>query len=244
VPYHAGIMADHFDDVQSGALRARLLRPDRPSGAAVLVLPAWPGLDERTDQVSRWLAAEGFTVLGWDPFSAHPLDLPLAERRQLTRGGILDEDARREQAHWLGWIREELGISRIGGIGFCMGGRMGLLLGAADRRLGCFSAWYPTIRMPAPAWALSVVDAAPDIACPVQVHYPGKDEATVYSTFAAVRSALDGRAGDVATLAHYYPTAVHGFLADECQSDPANAAAKALAWPLTVAFFKACLVQG
>lgn len=236
-------MAAHISAIESNGLRARLLRPETPANAAVLVLSAWPGLDERTDQCCEWLATEGFTALAWDPFSAYPTDLPMAERRRLTRGVILDEDARREHMHWIGWLREELGVSRVGGIGFCMGGRMGLLLGAADRRLECFSAWYPTIRMPVPNYALDVVKAAPNILCPTQVHYPGKDEATVYETFAALRSALETRPGDVATLAHYYPTAVHGFLADEYQTDPANAGAKAIAWPLTVAFFRACLLR-
>jgi carboxymethylenebutenolidase len=228
-------------NIESNGLRARLVRPDTPGPAGVLVLSAWPGLDERTDEVSQWLAAEGLTALAWDPFSAYAPDLDMAERRRLTRGVIRDEDARLEQMHWLGYMQAELGVRNIGGIGFCMGGRMGLLLGVTDQRLRAFSAWYPTIRMPPPQGVINVVQAAPEIHCAVQVHYPGHDEATKYDTFVTLRSALEGRPGDVATLAHYYPTAEHGFLAEEFQAKPANAAAKALAWPLTVGFLRACL---
>ncbi|MFI5266426.1 MAG: dienelactone hydrolase family protein, partial [Chloroflexota bacterium] len=232
-----------ISDVESNGLRARLVRPEQPSNSGVLVLSAWPGLDERVDQCCKWLAAEGFTALAWDPFSVYAPALPMDERRRLTRGVIQDVEARLEQMHWIGYMHQELGVQNVGGIGFCMGGRMGLLLGVADRRLRCFSAWYPTIRMPVPQGVLNVVEAAPDIHCPAQIHYPGRDEATKYDTFVALRSALETRPGDVATLAHYYPTAVHGFLADEYQNEPANAAAKAIAWPLTIAFFRACLTD-
>jgi len=234
-------MAFPISEVESNGLRARVVRPEQPSNAGVLVLSAWPGLDKRVDQCCQWLAAEGFSALAWDPFSAYAPDLAMDERRRLTRGVIQDAEARLEQMRWIGYMHQEMGVHNVGGIGFCMGGRMGLLLGVADRRLKCFSAWYPTIRMPVPQGALNVVKAAPDIHGPAQIHYPGRDETTKYETFAALRSALETRAGDVATLAHYYPTAVHGFLANENQNEPGNAAAKAIAWPLTIAFFRACL---
>jgi carboxymethylenebutenolidase len=230
-----------ISDVENNGLRARVVRPEQPSNAGVLVLSAWPGLDQHTDQCCEWLAAEGFTALAWDPFSAYAPDVPMPERRRLTRGVIQDGEARLEQMHWIGYMHQELGVRNVGGIGFCMGGRMGLLLGVADPRLRCFSAWYPTVRMPVPQGVLNVVAAAPEIRCSAQVHYPGRDESTTYETFAALRSALETRPGDAATLAHYYPAAAHGFLSDEHQNDPANAAAKAMAWPLTIAFLRACL---
>ncbi|HLQ35295.1 MAG TPA: dienelactone hydrolase family protein [Chloroflexota bacterium] len=230
-----------MDPVESNGLRARVVGADKARRPGVLVLPAWPGIDERVEQCCGWLADEGFMALAWDPFSAYEPDLPLEERRRLTRSVLQDTDARLEQMHWIGYIRQELGIDHVGGIGFCMGGRQGLLLGALDQRLACFSAFYPTVRMPVPQGALNAVDAAPEVHCPVQVHYPGLDEATKYETFVALRSALETRPGSLATLAHYYPDAEHGFLAGEYHERAGNAAATALAWPLTIAFLRSCL---
>jgi len=236
-------MTDAIANVENNGLRARMIRPQQPNRAGVLVLSAWPGIDERVDQACHWLAAEGFTALAWDPFSAYPSDLSMEERRRVTRGVIQDAAARLEQMHWIGYMQRELGVENVGGIGFCMGGRMGLLLGVTDQRLKCFSAYYPTIRMPIPTGALNVVDVAPEIHCPVQVHYPGRDESTTYETFVALRSGLESRPGHLATVAQYYPTAQHGFLDDSHQEDPGNVAAKAVAWPLTLAFFRGCLLK-
>jgi carboxymethylenebutenolidase len=231
-----------IEDVTSNGLRARIARPERPGKAGILFLPHWPGIDDGSVAECKWLASEGFTVLAWDPFSAYSPDIDAAERRRLTRGPITDENARKEQSHWLGYMREELGLEHIGGIGFCMGGRMGLALGVVDPRLECYSAFYATLRMPVPEYALPVVDMAADIKCPVQVHYPGLDESTSYETFVALRSALEKRAGNPPTLAHYYPKAVHGFLGHDRQAEPDNAAATKLAKALTVAFFRGCLL--
>jgi len=229
-----------MEALESNGLRARLVRPAKDSRAGVLVLPHWPGIDDGTEQICQRLAGEGLTALAWDPFSAYDPDISLEERRRLTRSVIKDTDARLEQMHWIGYMQQELGLEKVAGIGFCMGGRQGLLLGVTDQRLKGFTAFYPTIRTPVPESALNSVDAAPDVHCSVQVHFPGLDEATTYQTFVALRSALETRPGSAATLAHYYPDAEHGFMSHE-HVGPGNELARALAWPLTITFLKACL---
>jgi carboxymethylenebutenolidase len=236
-------MAHQVADVDSEQLRARVIKPEGRCRAGVLVLSHWQGIDERTDECGHMLADEGFATLAWDPFSAYDRDLPLPERRRLTQGVIQDADARREQTHWVGYMQQELGVEQVGGIGFCMGGRMGLLLGVTDQRLRCFSAFYPTVRMPVPQGVINVIEAAPEIHCAVQVHYPGKDEATSVDTFRALRAGLESRPGKVPTLCHYYPEAVHGFMNPEHQSNSANSEATALGWATAVAFLKACLLS-
>lgn len=236
-------MANQVTEVESDGLRARIIKPEGSCRAGVLILAHWQGPDERTDECGQWLADEGFATLSWDPFSAYSRDLPLPERRRLTQGVIQDADARREQMHWIGYLQQELGVEQVGGLGFCMGGRMGLLLGVTDQRLKCFSAFYPTVRMPVPPGVINVIDAAPEIHCPVQVHYPGRDEATNRETFVALRSGLESRPGSVPALCHYYPEAVHGFTSPEHQGNPANAQATKIGWATTVAFLKSCLLD-
>ncbi len=234
-------MSPTVETITSGSLRAHVARPAKPSKAGVLVLSHWGGLDADTDYHCRRLASEGFTAVAWDPFSAYEPDLAMAERRRLTRGVIRDVDARQEQMHWIGYMREELGLAHVGGLGFCMGGRMGLLLGVTDPRLECFSAFYPTLRMPVPEGALNTIEAAPDIKCAVQIHYPGLDESTRHETVAAVRQGLESRPSGPPAISHHYPDARHGFLGEERQGHPGDAAAAAIAWPMTLAFFRAQL---
>ncbi|HEX6511215.1 MAG TPA: dienelactone hydrolase family protein [Chloroflexota bacterium] len=229
-------MAHAVSDIERNGLRARLVHPEQPNRAGVLVLSAWPGIDERIEEVSERLAGAGFTALAWDPFSAYDPAISMPQRRELTRGAILDTTARQEQVFWLDYMQSELGLERLGVIGFCMGGRMGLTLAAIDRRLQACVAFYPTIRLPVPEYALKAVDEARNIECAVQVHYPGRDEATNRDTFLQLRHSLESRSGLAETFAHYYPHADHGFLSPEHQS-PANAAARQAAWPLTMAFF-------
>lgn len=227
--------------VVSNGLRAQVVCPEEPAKAGVMVLSAWHGIDERIEQTCQWLAAAGFTALAWDPFSAYPTDVSLEERRRLTRGPITDAAAVGEQSHWVGYMREELGLAHVGGMGYCMGGRMGLALGLTESRLECFSAFYPTVRVPVPEYALPVVPVAADIRCHVQVHHAGKDQSMTYDTFSKLRAALETRPGNMETSTHLYPDAEHGFMSDEHQHNPANACAKALAEPQTLAFFRACL---
>ncbi len=226
-----------MEALENSGLRAKLARPSQPSRAGVLVLPHWPGVDEFTEEICERLADEGFAALAWDPFSAYDPGISPEERRRLTRGVITDEDARREQMHWVGYMRQELGLTHVAGIGFCMGGRQALLLGVTDRRPSCVAAFYPTIRLPVPEGALDSIAAAPEILCPVQIHYPGKDEVTTNETFAALRSGLEQRPG-LPTFAHHYPEADHGFMNHE-RTGSGNESARVLSWPLAIAFLNA-----
>jgi carboxymethylenebutenolidase len=237
------MIAAPIEELEVNGLRAKLVRPRDTSRAGILVLPHWPGADESTMDVAQKLAEEGFTALAWDPFSAYPRDVSAEERRRLTREVITDATARAEQSFWTGWLRGELGLDSIGAIGFCMGGRQTFVTAASERRWKAICAFYPTMRMPVPANALSAIEAGPEVQCPAMVHYPGLDEATTYETFSAVRSALESRGRKAITLAHYYPDAEHGFLGEERQSHAGNAEASAIAWPLTVAFFRTCLLS-
>src|SRR5438270_11909954 len=102
-------MAYPVNEVESEGLRARIIKPEGPCRAGLLILSHWQGPDERTDECGQLLADESFATVSWDPFSAYPRDLPLPERRRLTLGVIQDADARREQMHWISYMQQEFG---------------------------------------------------------------------------------------------------------------------------------------
>src|SRR5262249_45316496 len=139
------------------------------------------------------LRADGFVALAWDPFSSSPTDLPVAERARLGRA-LDDSVAQASHLDWTDYMRFELGLERVGVLGFCLGGRMALTLCVAQTDLGVFVASPPSINDPRPPHHLPTLELVGEIACPVQVLYPGRDHVTRHATFLALRDALETRA--------------------------------------------------
>jgi carboxymethylenebutenolidase len=226
-------------DVTFDGLRGRVVQPSDANGAGIVQIPAWQGLNDGTDGYAQALAHEGFTVLSWDPFSAYPADLPSEDRRRITTGEILDVDARREHVHCVDYLTQELGCDGIGSIGYCMGGRMCMLIGAVDPRMKAASVYYPTLRDHVPEWALDVNTEAAEMDTAVQIHYPQLDFVTPYPRILDLRLALEARPGMPTTITSVYAGAHHGFLRP--REEPDKRAAR-IAWPATIAFFRATLL--
>ena len=120
---------------------------------------------------------------------------------------------------------------------------MSLVLAAGDQRLQACVAFYPTVRDPKPAKASDVAALAPNIACPVQIHYPGQDYVTSNASFQKLRTALESRPSPAPTCIYYYPQAHHGFLGKSRKESVDDADAGSIAWPAAVAFFRAALLE-
>jgi carboxymethylenebutenolidase len=237
----AGIaLQSGLNDLSFGGLRARIAMPVAQAEAALLVLPSAMGLGTALDATLTSLMGTGLAVLAWDPFSAYPDDLPREERMRMSESVIEDEKVLREHRRCVDYLSSEMGMKRIGVIGFCMGGRMALRLASADERLGAVVAFYPTMREPRPANALDPVPAMASVRCPVQVHAPGRDQLTSRDAFAKLRASLDAR-DSAPTHFCFYPHATHGFLGRSPKDNAADAAASALAWPSALAFLKAAM---
>jgi carboxymethylenebutenolidase len=229
-------------NVTYDGLRGRLAEPAQPNGAGVLVMPGWIGLNADTDRCSTRLAEAGFTAIGWDPFSAYPADVSEEVRRRATQGEILDVNARAEHIRWVDYLRDELGLESVGAMGFCMGGRMSMLLGAEDPRVAAVSTYYPTLRDTPAAWTIDAAAAAPEMQSAIQIHYPQLDQVTPYSRFVELRDALEARRGLIPTATYLHPGAHHGFLGVN-KTDPADHLAAEIAWPATIAFLRAALIE-
>jgi carboxymethylenebutenolidase len=227
-------------DITFDGVRARIVQPSDPNGAGILQIPSWQGLDVRTDAYAQGMADAGFTVLSWDPFSAFPSDLPLEDRRRITSGEIRDVDARAEHVRCVDYLIDQLGCEGIGSIGYCMGGRMCMLVAAGDPRVKACSAYYPTLKDPVPAWALDVKAEAAVMEAAVQIHYPQLDFVTSYLAILETRLALEARSAIATTITSVYTGAHHGFLR---AMDEADARAARVAWPGTIAFFRSVLLS-
>ncbi|HEX6512253.1 MAG TPA: dienelactone hydrolase family protein [Chloroflexota bacterium] len=240
-------MAHKTAHLEVDGLRAYVSQPERETSGGVLVLPTIIGIQDHLKHICARLNDAGLAALAWDPFSGWDDNAPLQERATWARTTLDDRAAQQEQRRWVSYMHDELGLERVGVIGFCLGGRQQLSLCAVEPRLQACAAYHPSIEMPAPEHCLDAIAMARDIRCPVQLLYPGQDHITNQETLQALRQALESRPAP--TMIHVYPQADHGFTegpnpftgGDRSQS-PANRAAHALAWPQTMALFTACLL--
>jgi carboxymethylenebutenolidase len=228
-------------DIHRKGLHARFAKPWGKCSAGVLLLPSAvgfvPGVD---DQLTR-LAEAGLAALAWNPYSAYDPAMPREERAKISETVLMDSDCLREQSSWLDYMHDRLELTSLGALGFCMGGRMALLLAAADARVKAAAAFYPTLRDPRPANANDLPPVADRIACPVQVHYPGKDHLTSHASLQRLRAALDARQGTAPAAVIHYPQARHGFLGKSLEESPADFESGRTSWAVTTAFFTAAL---
>jgi carboxymethylenebutenolidase len=134
---------------------------------------------------------------------------------------------------------DDLKLTSVGVLGFCLGGRYVLMTAARDTRIKACAAAYPSIESPRlPNQEQDAVALAADIRCPVHIVQPGHDHVASVETYAALKETLNKRAAP--TIWQYYPDAEHGFM--HRKEPVANPAATVIASPQLVAFLKACLL--
>lgn len=222
-----------------GSSRGYAARPGPDSRIAVLLLPTIFGIDCFARAMADSLCASGIAALVWNPYpgATAPSTVPEA----LLRATALRDDVCIDQmSDCVSHLLARPGVEAVATAGFCLGGRFSLLLCARDHRLGACLAYYPSIRVPRlPHQDRDAVACASDIACPVQLVYPGRDEVIEHETFLRLQAALQGRRAP--TVVHVYPEASHSFMAGSAHSVEADATAARLSWPQSIAFLTACL---
>lgn len=207
--------------------RGYLVRPKegkRLSG--VLVIHENRGLTPHIRDVARRIALAGHVALAPDllaPVGGTPAD------EDAGRGLIAKLDLAAATAdalaaaRWLARGRRSSG--RVGGVGFCWGGAMvNRMAVAGGKAIGAGVAYYGPA--PDPAEAVKVQ-------APLLLHYAGLDE-RVNKSGAAWVAALKAAGKDV--TAFTYPGVNHAFNNDT-SAERYDAAAAALAWQRTTAFF-------
>lgn len=193
--------------VTIGGVPHYLTRAAAPATAGVLLLPHAPGIDAFVRDFADRLAARGLPSVAWNPYP----DLPMGATFEKRPAKPADGAAVEMMSKCIDFMHAELGAQRIAAIGFCMGGRYALLLGAKEPRLNAAVAAYPSIPAElAPGQDTDPVVAAASIACPVQLLYPGRDHITSRAVFEKLQTNLEARSAP--TAIQIYPDAEHGFM--------------------------------
>ena len=215
-----------------GQAHGYLALPPSGSGPGVIVIQEWWGLTDHIADVADRLAGEGFVALAPDLFggkTAHDADeagrlmteLPVDRAAQDLAGAVdflLSSDA--------------VTSSKVGAVGFCMGGGFVLMLAAQQGdRIGAAVPFYGV--GPAADQDFSALTAA------VQGHYGEKDDFYPVEQARAQESKIREQSG--AAVEFYYYDAAHAFHNDDNTLGTYSEADARLAWSRTVDFLRANL---
>ncbi len=173
----------------------------------IVIHEIWGLVDHIKDVTSR-LAREGYVALGVDLFeekTVTKLEEGRVLREKFTEEKILgDLNGAFDYLCTLNYVNP----SRIGSVGFCMGGGLSLLLACHNRRMAVAVVFYG--RNPSP------IDLVRNIQCPILGNYAGADLAISESDINLLKQTL-ARHGKIYDI-KVYPGAPHGFFNDTRES--------------------------
>jgi carboxymethylenebutenolidase len=200
--------------------------PDGPGPfPGVVVIHEIFGLNDNIRDIARRFAAEGYAALAVNLFSGKNRTLCLMRIfygmlvRPLKNGTVNDLQ---EALNYLR-AQSEVEQTRVGAIGFCMGGGYALQLACVDGDMRAASVFYGTNPRP-----LDTVARA----CPIVGSYPGKDFTAGMARKLEMKLAQYSVPHDI----KIYPDTRHSFFNDQGATYAPEAAADA--WSRTLAFFE------
>jgi carboxymethylenebutenolidase len=200
-------------------------RPDGMPRAGVVLHPDIGGLRPLFDDMARRLATHGLAVCAIEPFAGFAEDELATIDQRFARVADLDDDQQLEMLSGAAdLLVVEDGVTRVGVLGFCMGGYYTFKAAAGDRFDAAVS-FYGMLRAP-DSWkgAGHTIEplAVAERVCPTLAIFGSADTFTPDTDIDALRAAWAGRADCEIVVVE---GAEHGFVHDPDR--PAHRAADA-----------------
>lgn len=213
-----------------GQAHGYLKTPESGSGPGLIVIQEWWGLDDHVADIVDRFATQGFVTLAPDLYGgrvAHDTD---------TAGKYLEQlpvdRAARDLSGAVDFLIVDPSVSstKVGVVGFCMGGGFVLQLAALKGDLiSAAVAFYGV--------GPGVPDEYLGITAPVQGHYAEKD--AFYPVEQAREQERQIRAESQSSVEFFYYPAGHAFHNDKDKLGTYDPESARLAWQRTVDFLKA-----
>ena len=206
-----------------------------PQAPGVIVSQEWWGLIDQITGVCDRLAEAGFTALAPDLYEG--TKVPLSEPDDAAKE-MMSLELKKAAAELSGAVVllvELTGRSKIGVMGFCMGGGLALVLGA--HRPDAVAAVIPCYGVH--PWPEAHPDYTTTTAA-TQIHCAGLDGSFTPAAAEELAGSLAGLGLEVEL--HLYPNADHAFF-NEDRPEVYDPEASALLWDRSVAFLHAHLAQ-
>ncbi|MGH7277431.1 MAG: dienelactone hydrolase family protein [Candidatus Rokuibacteriota bacterium] len=204
---------------------AYLATPAGGKGPGVIVVQEWWGLVPHITHVCDRFAAEGFSALAPDLYHGKTASEP-DEAGKLFMAlniGQAEKDLRGAAAY----LGQHSSTTKLGAVGFCMGGQLALFAGTVNPAVGAVVDFYGVHPNVKPDYT--------KLSGPVLGLFAEKDQ---FATPAAARDvdAAIKKAGKQSQI-HIYPDVDHAFFNDE-RPDVYDKATADDAWRRTLAFFR------
>ncbi len=204
-----------------------LALPDSGSGPGLIVIQEWWGLVGHIADVTNRFAAEGFVALAPDLFggaTTHDAD---------EAGKLMGELPVDDAAHALGGAvdyllgHETVTSSKVGAVGFCMGGGFVLVLAAQQGdRIGAAVPFYGVLGEDFPSFE--------NLTAPLLGHFGEQDEMASPDKVRELAATIEQQSG-VTPDFRLYP-AGHAFFNDENLLGTYDPEQAATAWDATIEF--------
>lgn len=199
--------------------------PGEGPAPAVIVVHEWWGLNVQIRETARRLSRQGYVAIVPDLYGGRVARD--AESAHVLSRSIDEDQALAALSAAAGWLRAQprSAKSRIGVVGFCMGGRLAQRFAMATDIPSAVVVFYGT---PESAARIGQLRA------PLQGHFGANDDGISADRVEAFKAALNktGKTHEI----HIYAGAGHAFMNEERPSHNADAAR--LAWVRTLAFLQ------
>ena len=192
----------------SGAFAAYLALPAHATGPGVVVIQEIFGVNQVMRDITDWYAARGFVALCPDLFWRQEPGVQLTDQTEVEwqrafqlYQGLDEARAVADTAAAMAFLRQHPACTgKVGGVGFCLGGKLAYLL-AARHAPDCAVGYYGV------GIEHALTEAA-NIRCPLLLHLAAQDQFCPPAAQAQLHQALDGQAQ--VTL-HDYAQQDHAF---------------------------------
>lgn len=214
-----------------GTANGYIARPgDQAQHPGVVVIQEWWGINDNIKEICRRFADAGYVALAPDLY--HGRVIPNGEPNEAQKA-LMSLDQAEVQKNLHGAVQTlisqtDVAPKRVGVVGFCMGGRLALIVASDEgSNIGAVASFYGGGYDP-------TEDAVRAMQCPVLAIYGGQDGSTPEPVRERFRKYLtdNGKTFDMVV----YPGAQHAFFNDS-RPEVYDAAAAEDAWNRTLAWF-------
>lgn len=205
---------------------AYLARPDGDEPfPGVIVIHEIYGLNENIKDIARRFASAGYVALAIDLFAERNKVFCMFRVIGEQLFSPLDNGSIHELKAALGYLGSQPGVdsSRIGAVGYCLGGGLAIAWSCTDDRLHAIAPYYGSNPRPLDATAR---------ACPVVGSYPEKD----FTASAGKKLEAVLARANVPHDIKIYPDSRHSFFNDQGKSYNVDAAKDS--WERVLSFFQ------
>lgn len=204
-----------------------LAKPASGKGPGVVVIQEWWGLNDNIKSIADRLAGEGFVALAPDLYNGQVTKEPDEAMKLMMAMKI--EQAAKEISGAVDYLiaSDATSGSKVGSVGFCMGGGLSLYLATLKPQVGACVIYYGVV--PGVQPDLSKIEGA------VLGHYADHDDWANADTVNDLKKKLQSLGKDVEF--YTYANTQHGFFNDTRPEAHAPEASK-LSWERTLAFYR------